>query len=92
MSLVRFLPLSILSLLLWVGVYFVLGYTLGASMSELLEHNLMLLGPVLLLVFVVLVRLLQWLWQNRPDLFARKFKLQEDFFAEIERRVEAKSR
>lgn len=54
MSLVRFLPLSILSLLLWVGVYFVLGYTLGASMSELLEHNLMLFGPVLLLVFVVL--------------------------------------
>ncbi|MEQ8286134.1 DedA family protein [Thalassospira sp.] len=52
MSLIRFLPLSIVSLLLWIGIYVALGYSLGAGMSELLEHNLMLLGPVLLLVFV----------------------------------------
>ncbi len=52
MSLIRFLPLSIASLLLWIGIYVALGYSFGAGMSELLEHNLMLLGPVLLLVFV----------------------------------------
>lgn len=54
MPVVRFLPLSVISILLWVGVYFALGYSLGASMSELLERNLMLVGPVLLIVFVVL--------------------------------------
>ncbi len=63
MSLIRFLPLSTLSLLLWVGIYVALGYSLGASMSELLEHNLMLLGPVLLLVFVAV----GWLALRRID-------------------------
>ena len=63
MSLIRFLPLSTLSLLLWIGIYVALGYSLGASMSELLEHNLMLLGPVLLLVFVAV----GWLALRRID-------------------------
>lgn len=54
MPVVQFLPLSIVSVMLWVGVYFALGYGLGEGMSELLERNLMLVGPVLLIVFLVL--------------------------------------
>ena len=54
MSFLRFLPLSIASVLLWVAVYFGLGYSLGAGMSELVEHNMALLSPVLLIVFLAL--------------------------------------
>ncbi|WP_417845743.1 DedA family protein [Thalassospira povalilytica] len=52
MSFMRFLPLSIASILLWIGIYFALGYVLGEGMSELLERNLTLLSPVLLVVFL----------------------------------------
>ena len=52
MSFMRFLPLSIASILIWIGVYFALGYVLGEGMSELLERNLTLLSPVLLIVFL----------------------------------------
>ena len=48
----RFMMFNLLSIGLWVGIYFALGYGFGASMSELLERNLALLSPVLLLVFV----------------------------------------
>ncbi len=63
MSVVRFLPLSIISILLWVGVYFALGYGLGAGMNELVERNLMLVGPILLVVFLVL----GWIGLRRID-------------------------
>lgn len=52
MSFMRFLPLSIASILIWIGIYFALGYVLGEGMSELLERNLTLLSPVLLIVFL----------------------------------------
>ncbi|MCC4238658.1 DedA family protein [Thalassospira povalilytica] len=52
MSFMRFLPLSIASILIWIGIYFALGYVLGEGMSELLERNLTLLSPVLLVVFL----------------------------------------
>ncbi|WP_336081589.1 DedA family protein [Thalassospira sp. CH_XMU1448-2] len=52
MSFMRFLPLCIASILLWVGIYFALGYVLGEGMSELLERNLTLLSPILLIVFL----------------------------------------
>ena len=39
-------------ILIWIGVYFALGYVLGEGMSELLERNLTLLSPVLLIVFL----------------------------------------
>ncbi|MBO6772056.1 MULTISPECIES: DedA family protein [unclassified Thalassospira] len=52
MSFMRFLPLSIASILIWIGIYFALGYVLGEGMSELLERNLTLLSPILLIVFL----------------------------------------
>ena len=52
MSFMQFLPLSIASILLWIGIYFALGYVLGEGMSELLERNLTLLSPILLIVFL----------------------------------------
>lgn len=63
MSLMRFLPLSIVSILIWIGIYYVLGYSLGAGMSELVERNLTLLSPVLLIAFVVM----GWLALRRID-------------------------
>lgn len=54
MSFVRFLPLSIASVVIWAVAYFGLGYSVGAGMSELIEHNLAMLSPILLLVFVVI--------------------------------------
>lgn len=63
MSFIRFLPLSIVSVLIWVGLYFGLGFSLGAGMSELVEQNLAVLSPMLLLVFVVV----GWLALRRID-------------------------
>ncbi|WP_296992738.1 DedA family protein [Thalassospira sp. UBA1131] len=54
MSFICFLPLSIASVLLWVGLYYGLGHSLGAGMSELVEQNLAMLSPILLIVFLVL--------------------------------------
>ncbi|KXJ51342.1 MAG: hypothetical protein AXW12_17200, partial [Thalassospira sp. Nap_22] len=47
MSFIRFLSLSIASVLLWVGFYYGLGHSLGAGMSELVEQNLAMLSPIL---------------------------------------------
>lgn len=55
MSFMRFMPLSIASILIWVGSFFARGYALGEGMSELLERNLALLGPTLLIALLVLV-------------------------------------
>lgn len=63
MSFIRFLPLSILSILIWIGSFFALGYALGEGMSELLERNLTLLSPILLIVFLGL----GWLGLRRID-------------------------
>lgn len=63
MSFIRFLPLSIASVLIWVGLYYGLGYSLGAGMSELVERNLTLLSPMLLIVFLAL----GWLAMRRID-------------------------
>lgn len=63
MSFMRFLPLSILSILIWIGAFFMLGYILGEGMSELLERNLTLLSPILLIVFLVL----GWFAMRRID-------------------------
>jgi membrane protein DedA with SNARE-associated domain len=54
MSFIRFLPLSITSVVLWAGLYFSLGYSVGEGMSELIEHNLAILSPMLLLVFIMI--------------------------------------
>ena len=54
MSFIRFLPLSITSVVLWTGLYFSLGYSVGEGMSELIEHNLAILSPMLLLVFITI--------------------------------------
>ena len=63
MSFIRFLPLSIASVLIWVGLYYVLGHSLGAGMSELVEQNLAMLSPILLIVFLVL----GWFAMRRID-------------------------
>ena len=62
MAFMRFLPLSI-SILIWIGAVFALGYVLGEGMSELLERNLTLLSPILLVMFLAL----GWLGLRRID-------------------------
>ena len=63
MAFMRFLPLSIISILIWIGAFFALGYVLGEGMSELLERNLTLLSPILLVMFLAL----GWLGLRRID-------------------------
>jgi membrane protein DedA with SNARE-associated domain len=74
MSFIRFLPLSIASVLIWVGVYYTLGFSLGAGMSELVEQNLAMLSPILLIAFLVL----GWFAMRRID----KLEAQAELAAE----------
>ncbi|MCC9623878.1 DedA family protein [Thalassospira sp. MA62] len=63
MAYIRFLPLSIISVVIWAVLYFAIGYSVGAGMSELVERNLTLLSPILLIVFLGL----GWFAMRRID-------------------------
>ncbi|WP_085619148.1 DedA family protein [Thalassospira alkalitolerans] len=72
MGLGRFLVLSVVSMLAWIGIYFMFGYSFGAGMVELLEYNLALAGMAMLVVFVAV----GWLALRRIDrLQARAMKV-----------------